>query len=214
MLSERWDIRNGVSTNLDRVFISRSIGRECESGCCLFNGDVIEEGIVRQCFKASRMTEAYILFPYRYSSGQCLPYSEDELMDRFPKAYAYLSKNRDALEKRDMEPNSPWYVFARSQGLSGSNKRKLAVGCIFDTGSITIKTRILGSDVIVYSGAFATGEDLESLEQTIRSGEFFRYAALMGKNMSGGYKSISTKIISGYKAGQPETIESMTGEEQ
>ena len=102
----------------------------------------IESTILHRLVKASRfngvMDNTYIIFPYIESSAQkrstCIhdemktifcPLTEQSLRRSFPKAYEYLSSFRDELAKRDMDKNTAWFLFGRSQGLHNSCYKKI-----------------------------------------------------------------------------------------
>lgn len=114
-------IHVGVQTLADNVFI---VGE----------GSVdIEEGIIRRVFKASVMKNGrdkqgrVIIYPYR--DGKLLP--EDELMDEYPRAYAYLSHHKTRLLARDKGAIDPrkWYGYGREVSIvTGFGEKILTSG--------------------------------------------------------------------------------------
>lgn len=201
----------------------------------------IESTILHRLVKASRfngvMDNTYIIFPYIESSAQkrstCIhdemktifcPLTEQSLRRSFPKAYEYLSSFRDELAKRDMDKNTAWFLFGRSQGLHNSCYKKIVFKHIMNKATPVIEPHVLDEDVIVYSGmytiinprAFISSEPrcnendtsntnifhepfrediLESLCRIFASKDFARYCVLSGKPKSGGYVEVSTKMI-------------------
>lgn len=135
-------IQNGVSTQRDNVYVLNAYvdesctipytGRHTDCERTVFFRDregktmAIESKILRRCVKISRFNGewngAYILFPYSESTrkeGQkIVPFTEDELKDRFPKAYDYLLSQKELLLKRDRDKHTAWFCFGRSQGLT------------------------------------------------------------------------------------------------
>ena len=57
---------------------------------------------------------------------------------------------------------------------------------------------LLDADVVVYSGLFATGKDLEKLMQIYKSETFLKYCRIVGKPMSGGYVALSSQCLKSY----------------
>jgi type I restriction-modification system DNA methylase subunit len=60
-----------------------------------------------------------IIFPYKIVDGKAELYSVDYLQSTFPKCWAYLTYNKAALQKRNLNGKEPvWYQFGRSQSLT------------------------------------------------------------------------------------------------
>lgn len=202
----------------------------------------IESTILHRCVKASRyngsMENTYVVFPYEKSSSMLFfklsddsevtsgyqPMTERKLSKSFPKAYAYLSAFWDELTTRDMDKNSSWFSFGRSQGLQNSCYKKVVFKHIIDRSRPVIKPYVLDEDVIVYSGMYTTIDinlvitpkckangnkesnrytfndsayeyALKDVFNIFKSADFCRYCAMIGKDMSGGYVGISTKMV-------------------
>lgn len=211
--------QNGVATQRDEVYIGKVfLDKECtvpymqEQAACVYfkgkNGEIneLESGILRRCVKASRfegqIDNTYILFPYKPFNNGFVPLAESELAGQFPKAYAYLEKHKDKLLARDMDENADWFLFGRSQGLLSSNMKKIVFKHIINGSLDRITPYVLDEDVIVYSGCYTVicGDKLsiDDVCRIISSPDFMKYCRLKGKSMSGGYFSISTKIIKEY----------------
>ena len=157
----------------------------------------IESKILRRCVKASRyigeIDNTYIIFPY-----QPEPLSEEELKKQFPKAYNYLRKNKEKLEKRDLR-NTDWFLFGRSQGIKNSNQKKIIFKHIISRETPVVIPYILDEDIVVYGGIFTTSNDLKRVKNIFSSSEFAKYCSLVGKDKSGGFveiSKISEKIFS------------------
>lgn len=148
---------------------------------------------MRRCVKASRyigeIDNTYIIFPY-----QPEPLSEEELKKQFPKAYNYLRKNKEKLEKRDLR-NTDWFLFGRSQGIKNSNQKKIIFKHIISRETPVVIPYILDEDIVVYGGIFTTSNDLKRVKNIFSSSEFAKYCSLVGKDKSGGFVEISTKMI-------------------
>lgn len=196
-------VQYGFATLRDKIYISNNIKDLNEEICC-FNGYPVEKELLKPIVKGStydggNITE-YILFPYKEGEdGKYKPISEEEMMNFYPNAYSYFLIYKEELLKRDMDKNyEVWYQFGRSQGLQNMNKEKLVVKNIVKKENGQVEVYKLPKDVFVYSGIFITGEEIDYVSELLQSEDFYRYVTIVGKDLSGGYKSISTKIIKEY----------------
>lgn len=152
------------------------------------------------------------------------PLTESKLKRFFPKAYEYLSSLWDELITRDMDKNVAWFLFGRNQGLQNSCYKKVVFKHIINKSKPVIVPYILDEDVIVYSGMYTTvdinlvispkmksnGEKeidkyifdealyeyaLKDVYNIFISDDFAKYCSMIGKDMSGGYVGISTKMV-------------------
>ena len=208
-------VQNGIVTNRDYIYIVQAYADKELTEPYAGKGDSvyfkdkagkvheIEPSILRRCVKASKYEgktdNTYIIFPYAET-----PISEDILKKEFPKTYAYLDSYREELAKRDMDKNTDWFLFGRSQGIQNSGLKKIVFKHIIDKNKPQIKPFILDEDVVVYSGRYITAETEEDLQKAyniFKSEEFARYCALVGKNKSGGYVEVSTKAVKEFGVG-------------
>lgn len=77
----------------------------------------------------------------------------------------------------------------------------LETGCAI--AAPVIEPHILNEDVIVYSGMYTTTkqEQIEKISNIYASADFAKYCSIIGKDMSGGYISISTKMVKQFGIG-------------
>ena len=146
-------------------------------------------------------------------------YTESEMQSKFPNAYAYLQEHWEVLETRDMDANADWFVFGRSQGLANSGYKKLVFKHAICKSSDTIKVHVVDDDIIVYSGIYITidasafinangskstfndllyDKELEEVRGILASSDFHKYCVLVGKDMQGGYVSVSSVFVKNY----------------
>lgn len=176
----------------------------------------IESSILRRCVKESKfigkIDNTYIIYPYENSCQ----ISEDSLKKKCPKAYAYLLTMKNKLSERNMDKSTDWFLFARSQGIKNMDQKKIVFKHIIDKSSNNIISYIVDDDIVVYSGVYITMpasakndvinascasdscQHLEKIKSIISDSDFKRYCVLSGKDMSGGYVSVSSKIIKNY----------------
>lgn len=202
-------VQNGIVTNRDYIYIIQAYTDKELTKPYAGKGEVayfkdkagkvheIESSILRRCVKASKYEgktdNTYIIFPYAKA-----PISECRLKKEFPKTYAYLYSYRDELAKRDIDKNTDWFLFGRSQGIQNSGLKKIVFKHIIDKNKPKIEPFMLDEGVVVYSGRYITAETEEDLHKAyniFKSEEFARYCALVGKNKSGGYVEVSTKAV-------------------
>ena len=146
-------------------------------------------------------------------------YNESEMQSKFPNAYAYLQEHWEYLETRDMDANADWFVFGRSQGLANSGYKKLVFKHVICKSSDTIEVHVVDDDIIVYSGIYITidasafidtngskstfndllyDKELEEVRGILASSDFQKYCVLDGKDMQGGYVSVSSVFVKNY----------------
>lgn len=146
-------------------------------------------------------------------------YTESEMQSKFPNAYTYLQEHWGNLETRDMDANADWFVFGRSQGLANSGYKKIVFKHVICKSSDTIEVHIVGDDIIVYSGIYITidtsafintngskstfndllyDKELEEVREILASSDFHKYCVLVGKDMQGGYVSVSSVLVKNY----------------
>lgn len=201
-------VQYGFATNADSVYICNSVQEiQGEPDYVLFHDRKIEKEAIQSIVKGStyhgKEQNQYIIFPYyENKKGKIVPYQEEELKEKYPLAYLYLLENKERLLKRDMEKNAQWFQFARSQGLVNCRKKKLIVNPLLNPEQKQAEVYMLPENVLVYSGIYITENQDNILEKTkteLQSEQFYRYAFLNGKDMSGGWKSFNTKTIKSYK---------------
>ena len=95
-----------------------------------------------------------------------------------------------------MELVIPWYAFGRSQGITYMENPKIIFKHIVKN---KITPYLLEKDVVIYSGLFSTGENLEKLMEIYTSEEFLKYCRVKGKPMCGDYVALSSKIVKNFR---------------
>jgi adenine-specific DNA-methyltransferase len=201
-------IQYGVSTNADSIYIGTAYINDAlytgkhtdELQIVLFNGHPIESTLLRRCCKASNgQLGNYILYPYEYDNGYRI-ISEDVLKNKYPYAYKYLLLHKEALLSRDID-NNIWYAFARSQGLSSMNNKKLSFKHIMKRDGQIVTAFALDEDVVVYSGMYITGTDdnLKKYKDYLETDLFKEYCCFVGKNMANDYISVNGKAVQSFQ---------------
>lgn len=192
------EVRNGVATNADAIFTGRVV--VCGE-TAVFNGEDVETAILKPCVKIGVVpnsnTPTHILHPYNGN----IPYTEQEMKTRFPKAYAYLTKHKHTLTSRNADPNK-WWLYGCSQGLSHINRERVILPtCIRPTASTTIARCVL-PDTIVYAGLYLVpkeGTTTDSLYKILNSEDFKHYCGLKGRVMRSGCVGITAPMVREYK---------------
>ena len=183
----------------DNVYISN--GEEDETGkYILFNGELVEKNITKLIIKGSRYKggeiKSRIIFPYYFIKNRWETIPEEILKKDYPKCYDYFIKNKKILINRSLDKNyKEWYQFGRSQSIQNIHQKKIVISNIFKD---KINFFEVGSDVMVYSGLFALGENLKYIKEKLESDDFIKYANIVGKNMRGGYKNINSTMVKNF----------------
>ena len=198
-VSDFFEVQYGFATLRDKIFISDI--KDEKNNLVLFNNHWIEKDILKKIVKGStykgRKSEIkYIIFPYIKKDSRLIPIPEEDLKKNFPKTFEYLSLHKEELLKRDIDKNANWYEFGRSQGIQTCNNEKIVVGNLVKE---KVNFHLLEKDIYVYSGIFITKKspeyDWDIIINILKSEEFKKYIFIKGKDFSGGYKSITTKLI-------------------
>lgn len=192
-LSDLCDIQYGLATNADKIYIVQSE-----------HFADFEPEMLRPIIKASTLNvDNKIIFPYYWHSErnryEVIP--EDELKQQYPKTYEYLLMYKDVLLRRDMEKNTIWYQYARSQGIQNSRNKKFVLKHILTEQGVVCEIQEVDEMILVYSGMFLIVKDEDNynlVKKILLSEEFHRYLFLIGKNMAGGYRNVNTKAVKEY----------------
>ena len=166
-------LQNGLATLADSIFIKDK-----------FEG--LEKECIRPIIKASTGEIKECIFP---------PETEEELK-QYPNTYAYLLSHKEKLESRSLQGKTKWFQYGRTQGLKNINNEKLVISTTIP--QTEIKYKKVGSEYLVYSGLYATAEDLDKLEEELKSNDLLDYLIDNGKNMRGGYIQISSTLLKNY----------------
>lgn len=166
-------LQNGVATLADKVFIRDDFS-------------FLEPEAIRPIIKASTGEMKYCIVP---------PKTEEELK-KMPKTYEYLLPHKEALLNRALTAGTEWFQFGRTQGLKNMWQEKIAIASILSTSGLKIAR--VSKDCLVYSGLYATSNDLNKLEQELKNEELLTYLLENGKPMRGGYVQINSKLLNNY----------------
>ena len=166
-------LQNGIATLADRIFIKDK-----------FEG--FEKECIRPIIKASTGEIKECIFP---------PATEEELQ-KYPITYDYLLSHKEALQNRSITGSTKWFQFGRSQGLANINHDKLVIATTMPNEGL--KYIKVGPEFLVYSGLYATAEDLDVLETELQSEALLDYLIENGKPMRGGYTQITSTLLKNY----------------
>lgn len=166
-------LQNGIATLLDKFFIKDDFS-------------FLEPNLIHPILKASTGETKYVIVP---------PKTEEELK-LFPKTYQYFKDNEVALKKRSIAGKTQWFEFGRTQGLIHMNEEKIAIPTTISFDQV--KTYRLSKETYVYSGLYATSDNLDLLEEQLHSDDFLNYIIENGKPMSGNYVQIGSTLLKNY----------------
>lgn len=166
-------LQNGLATLADKIFIQDH-----------FEG--LEKECIRPIIKASTGEIKECIFP---------PATEEELQ-KYPKTYQYLLSHKEALLNRSITGSTKWFQFGRSQGLANINHEKIVISTTMPNSEV--KYVRVGPEYLVYSGLYATADDLDKLEQELQSNNLLDYLVENGKPMRGGYTQITSTLLKNY----------------
>lgn len=197
-LGDLCEIQYGIATNADAVYVITSDVAQ-----------TLEPQTIRPVVKASKLTEGhFIIFPYSWDNEKhrYIPLEESFFKTEYPKTYQYLLSHKERLEKRDMEKGTPWFAYARSQGLQNSYNKKIAIKHVLSSEATTCDIKECNEQTLIFSGIYIivkNEKDYKKVLKILRGSELCKYLFTNGKNMSGGYRNINAKTIKSY--GIPES---------
>lgn len=205
-------IQNGIATNRDDIYIHNIFedeilmkpykGKHTDVKKIVFFFDKdtvypIETTILHRVVKATKFngtfTNEYIIYPYK--EGNIIP--EEKLMKEYPLAYRYLFQNKEELLKRDMEKNTNWYAFGRSQGIVNMEREKIVIKRFMDKRNKIIPY-LLEQDVIVYACICFTSDEIYKVMDILTSDKFYKYCCLNGRDMQKGFIGLSSSVIKNF----------------
>ena len=117
-------------------------------------------------------------------------------MKQYPNTYNYLLSHKEKLESRSITGSTKWFQYGRSQGLANIDNEKIVISTTMSPDGLKY-TRV-GPEFLVYSGLYATAEDLDLLEKELQSEELFDYLLENGKPMRGGYTQIGSTLLKNF----------------
>ena len=198
-------INVGIQCLADRVFILPIECYDDDLVICAPEGDSvpIEKDFVRRIYKASVMRDGkdkedrIIIYPYDHN-GDLLP--EYEIERRFPRAYAWLTQNKNILLNRDKgeRKNYEWYEYGRSVGV------RAAFGVKILTSSMNIKPNFQvceDEESLFYSGYGIKPDpwvDMNKLVRELNSDRMEQYIDFVSKPFRHGWRSYAKSFIQDY----------------
>lgn len=205
-LDELAHVQYGLATLRDKIYIDQA-PIDQEDGTTLFHGQLVETKLLRPVVKASTFkggdVKSKIIFPYaRNEHGGFNVISEEEMRDSYPLTYAYFVLNETELRARSMDKNyTAWFQYGRSQGISLAGEPKLIFSHVIHPDK-KIQTFKLPAGTLVYSGFFLiskNGIELDAISKTVETPNFLDYAQVVGKDMAGGFLSITPKHVKSFR---------------
>lgn len=192
-----YTVQNGVATLADNVFV---LPPETVTSYG------IESGALKPVIKLSQFKgdppEKFIIFPYLVRDGKVVGMNERDVEREYPNLHAYLLEHKPLLSGRSLDRNASWFWYGRSQALQATFKEKLVFSPILGPGQNRVNAWIVPAGVVVYSGLFITAKPssppLTDCKTVIEHPDFCRYVRIVGKDMRGGYKNVSSKTVANY----------------
>ena len=202
------DIHVGVQTSADDIYLFVR-GTPCDGSMIQVSRDAdspefrLEAAIVKQCAKGSSTEPYWLLFPYD-SSGKLLP--EEVLAREFPLAWAYLTKHRAALERREKSKfvGNSWYRYGRSQGTEICGRAKIIVPATMRAPVVTIDRG--GAIALTASGKGGGGAwaitpkqdsriSLDQLAAALTGDAAWDFFRVYGSPQKGGWRGVDKGVL-------------------
>ncbi len=204
-LSDIAEIRVGIQTLADKVFILELIGRKgnfvtVTDGQKQFS---IEEKAVRRILKASVLRDGkdqinrVVIYPYD-PVGKLIP--EDRFVHKFPRAYQWLLENKKRLLGRDKGTfcKSKWYGYGCEVGILSAFGRKILTSAMNPKPNFQVCN---DPDALFYSGYCVKPRNdirLTALQKVLNSPEMDRHIKTFAQPFRGGWYSYAKRYISDF----------------
>lgn len=137
------------------------------------------------------------IFPYKKTGDKMEILQEAQLQQCYPKAYAFLTENKEELLKRDKGKASryaAWYAYGRTQGMNNQGK-KLLIPYMAERGVAVLAQE---EELLFYCGYAVFSEDTQMLcilKKLIESKVFWYYISNTSKPYSKGYMALAKNYI-------------------
>ncbi|RLA08782.1 MAG: N-6 DNA methylase [Gammaproteobacteria bacterium] len=198
------DIHVGLTTLADKIYMMPLYKKEGDYIYLKskYNGVIqIEKSICKPIIKASRIKSSdepikeFVVFPYKKTTDGNRIIKEQELKQKYPLAYAYLSSNKDILLKRDNGKKNKvvWYAFGRSQGLLTSFGEKILLSPMNKKPNFIYHKN---KNACFYSGyCIKYKGDNDKLLQQLNSTRMAEYIQSSSSDLSSGWKAYNKRVL-------------------
>lgn len=122
------EMSRGSSTGDDEVFVF-------ESGTLKVEKEIVREPVFASDFGRYRFAPSgkwRVIFPCVSEDGEFRLYTEQELKQRFPRAYAHLHRHQQALKRR--KQFKEWFGYSAPRNLALHDRAQIAVPLLADGG--------------------------------------------------------------------------------
>lgn len=203
------DIKNGFATLKNDIFVFRP---NCEDdNFFYFTKDskeyCVEKGICRATVKPNTLSEdmplkeqmEWLIFPYMYEGKNVVVMKQEVILQKYPKAYAYLCGYKEQLSLRDKGTRQyqEWYAYGRTQALNIKGY-KLLFPYLAPKPKFILSVEM---DLMFYNGYALVSDDLEQLKllQKILCSEiFWYYIKNRSKPYGGDYMSLAKNYVTNF----------------
>lgn len=208
-LGSAYKIRNGIATLSNDTYIFKPVAEtenyfildhngkkyEIEKAICR---DIIKPNILKYEHEIESVKEK-LIYPYTNRINPLSLMNEKHFKTNFPKAYKYLSDNREKLQKRDKGNGEygAWYAFGRTQALCDTGY-KLLFPYMAKTPHFVFTDE---KDMLIYCGYAIfneSQEELKMLKRILESRVFEYYMANTSKPYSAGYFSYAKNYVKNF----------------
>lgn len=206
-LGKRYNIKGGFATLKNDVYVFQPVKEDKRYYYREFNGEevAIEKEICKIALNPNRIKTQeeivtkgeQIIFPYKRMGKSVEIIGEEDFKTYFPKAYEFLSGNRDILYERDKGKGNEydvWYQYGRNQSLADSGTRLLYPHICKEPHFVLTEI----DDLLFYNGNAIysnSKKELLVLKKILESEVFKYYLKYSSRNYSGDYISLSKNYI-------------------
>jgi len=213
------NIFNGIQTSANQVYVHKATSQDKKYYFFEKDGKKwkVEKKITRPYFQTLGGSEtlytyhnlepnSFVIYPYKKIKNKIELIEINELKEKYPFAYKYLTKYKKILKKRDIKPapktKNEWYRYGRHQSLDSCEvNKKIIVGVL----SLGNKYAIDNKKTLISSGGTA-GYCMITIPEKLKYSIYYIqallnskylewYSSLIGEVFRGGYIARGTKVL-------------------
>jgi hypothetical protein len=196
-----FEVSNSVATLCNDAFLISEYA-DHDDDYLLADGILVERSVLRPAVSVKTLNKnprPFIIFPYACDdNGAIAHYSEEDFVQRFPGAAAYIQRYREKLNQRKADKTAMWFEYGRSQAIKHLDCEKLVIS-VMVSGNVRVATADEKS--IPFAGLYITSKGelpLQKAVEILQREDFKLYVKQYGVPTVKNSYRISKKILDAY----------------
>ena len=196
-----FEVSNSVATLCNDAFLISEYA-DHDDDYLLADGILVERSVLRPAVSVKTLHKnprPFIIFPYAYDdNGAIARYSEEDFVQRFPGAAAYIQRYQEKLNQRKADETAMWFEYGRSQAIKHLDCEKLVIS-VMVSGNVRVATA--DEKAIPFAGLYITSKGelpLQKAAEILQREDFKLYVKQYGVPTVKNSYRISKKILDAY----------------